>query len=95
MAQLDFAFWLTIAGTIVFSIWFASMYFGPDRYKYPKADATPDEKRVSVQVLVLGDLGRSPRMTYHALSIANHGGRVDLIGYLGECIYLHSDCGKH
>ena len=36
-----------------------------------------------VQVLVLGDIGRSPRMTYHALSIAKHGGQVDLIGYLG------------
>jgi hypothetical protein len=38
---------------------------------------------VSVQVLVLGDIGRSPRMQYHALSIAKHGGRVDLIGYHG------------
>ncbi|OIW32602.1 hypothetical protein CONLIGDRAFT_571170 [Coniochaeta ligniaria NRRL 30616] len=63
------------------------MYFGPSRYKYPKQDATPDEKRVSVQVLVLGDLGRSPRMTYHALSIAKHGGRVDLIGYLENPLY--------
>ncbi|KAK4188773.1 hypothetical protein QBC35DRAFT_473331 [Podospora australis] len=35
----------------------------------------------SVHVLVLGDIGRSPRMTYHALSIAKHGGRVNLIGY--------------
>lgn len=39
---------------------------------------------VSVQVLVLGDIGRSPRMQYHALSIAKHGGRVDLIGYHGN-----------
>ncbi|KAI9674204.1 MAG: mannosyltransferase [Caeruleum heppii] len=37
--------------------------------------------KASVQVLVLGDIGRSPRMQYHALSIAKHGGRVDLIGY--------------
>ena len=41
------------------------------------------EEPVSVQVLVLGDIGRSPRMQYHALSIARHGGRVDLIGYQG------------
>lgn len=33
------------------------------------------------QILVLGDIGRSPRMQYHALSIVNHGGRVDLVGY--------------
>ena len=94
MAQLDFAFCLTAVGTIVFSLWFLYMYFGPERYKYPKKDAKPDEKRVSVQVLVLGDLGRSPRMTYHALSIAKHGGRVDLIGYLGE-IALHRNSTEH
>ncbi|KAG9193710.1 beta-1,4-mannosyltransferase [Alternaria panax] len=35
----------------------------------------------SVQVVVLGDIGRSPRMQYHALSIAKHGGKVFLIGY--------------
>ena len=38
----------------------------------------------SVQVVVLGDIGRSPRMQYHALSIAKHGGRVFLIGYQGR-----------
>ncbi|EUC47956.1 glycosyltransferase family 33 protein [Bipolaris oryzae ATCC 44560] len=35
----------------------------------------------SVQVVVLGDIGRSPRMQYHALSLAKHGARVTLIGY--------------
>jgi beta-1,4-mannosyltransferase len=38
---------------------------------------------VSVQIVVLGDIGRSPRMQYHALSVAKHAGRVDLIGYKG------------
>jgi len=38
----------------------------------------------TVQIVVLGDIGRSPRMQYHALSIAKHGGRVFLIGYKGE-----------
>ncbi|KAM4697998.1 chitobiosyldiphosphodolichol beta-mannosyltransferase isoform 2-T2 [Rhinophrynus dorsalis] len=32
-------------------------------------------------VLVLGDLGRSPRMTYHALSLARHGFNVILTGF--------------
>ena len=41
--------------------------------------------KTTVQVLVLGDIGRSPRMQYHTLSIAKHGGRVDLIGYVGSC----------
>lgn len=43
----------------------------------------PTNGKTAVHVLVLGDIGRSPRMTYHALSIAKHGGRVHLIGYLG------------
>jgi len=37
----------------------------------------------TVQIVVLGDIGRSPRMQYHALSIAKHGARVFLIGYQG------------
>lgn len=41
----------------------------------------------SVQVVVLGDIGRSPRMQYHALSIATHGGKVDLIGYVESEIH--------
>ena len=40
--------------------------------------------KCSVQVVVLGDLGRSPRMQYHALSIATHGGHVELVGYRGK-----------
>lgn len=40
-----------------------------------------------VVVVVLGDVGRSPRMQYHAMSLASHGVRVTLIGYTGErCI---------
>lgn len=41
-------------------------------------------RKGSVQIVVLGDIGRSPRMQYHALSIIQHGGRVDFVGYLGE-----------
>ncbi|KAJ2484675.1 mannosyltransferase [Coemansia sp. RSA 2320] len=37
-----------------------------------------------VAVLVLGDIGRSPRMQYHALSLAKAGFSVDLIGYPGS-----------
>uniref|UniRef100_A0A8C5QMC7 Chitobiosyldiphosphodolichol beta-mannosyltransferase n=1 Tax=Leptobrachium leishanense TaxID=445787 RepID=A0A8C5QMC7_9ANUR len=35
-----------------------------------------------VCVLVLGDLGRSPRINYHALSLARHGFEVTLTGFL-------------
>jgi beta-1,4-mannosyltransferase len=47
---------------------------------------TPDGQStssVNVQILVLGDIGRSPRMQYHATSIAKHGGDVQLIGHCG------------
>jgi len=37
-----------------------------------------------VAVVVVGDLGRSPRMQYHALALAQAGVEVDLIGYAGS-----------
>ena len=40
-----------------------------------------------VQILVLGDIGRSPRMQYHALSVVKHEAQVDLIGYLESDIH--------
>ncbi|CAG4963137.1 unnamed protein product [Colias eurytheme] len=36
----------------------------------------------TVKVVVLGDIGRSPRMQYHALSLANNGLKVNIIGYV-------------
>ncbi|KAL7377569.1 hypothetical protein ABVT39_001403 [Epinephelus coioides] len=35
-----------------------------------------------VCVLVLGDIGRSPRMQYHALSLSKHGYYVTFVGFL-------------
>lgn len=37
--------------------------------------------RMRVVVAVLGDLGRSPRMLYHALSLADSDADVELVGY--------------
>ena len=68
----------------------------PSRYAKPSPPqkiplrAGGAEPAVSVQVLVLGDIGRSPRMQYHAMSIAKHGGRVDVIGYQGTGLYHFS-----
>jgi beta-1,4-mannosyltransferase len=36
--------------------------------------------------MVLGDIGRSPRMQYHALSLLEEGHYVTLIGYAGESL---------
>lgn len=55
----------------------------PRRATDKPVDTSQLEPEISVQVLVLGDIGRSPRMQYHAMSIAKHGGRVDVIGYQG------------
>lgn len=38
-----------------------------------------------VIVVVLGDVGRSPRMQYHALSLAKSGFSVTLLGFCSEC----------
>uniref|UniRef100_A0A3Q3KKI5 Beta-1,4-mannosyltransferase n=1 Tax=Monopterus albus TaxID=43700 RepID=A0A3Q3KKI5_MONAL len=38
------------------------------------------ERRVCV--LVLGDIGRSPRMQYHSLSLSKHGYNVTFVGFL-------------
>lgn len=37
----------------------------------------------SVAILVLGDVGRSPRMMYHAQSFAENGFMTDIVGYKG------------
>ena len=41
----------------------------------------------SVAILVLGDIGRSPRMMYHAQSFADTGFVTHLIGYGGRLLY--------
>ncbi|KAK6476148.1 chitobiosyldiphosphodolichol beta-mannosyltransferase [Huso huso] len=38
---------------------------------------------LNVCVLVLGDIGRSPRMQYHSVSFGKHGYSVTLVGFLG------------
>ncbi|KAG6032949.1 hypothetical protein E4U41_007064 [Claviceps citrina] len=48
----------------------------PSRYRPP-----PNPADNHIQVLVLGDIGRSPRMQYHAMSVAKHGRRVDIVAY--------------
>ena len=40
----------------------------------------------SICVLVLGDIGRSPRIMYHAHSLIEHGYIVYLVGYAGATI---------
>ncbi|KAI1635029.1 chitobiosyldiphosphodolichol beta-mannosyltransferase [Biscogniauxia mediterranea] len=71
MVYLTVVLWSTVVGLLTGLL--VVLIALPSRY----VQRSP----VSVQVVVLGDIGRSPRMQYHALSIARHGGMVDLIGY--------------
>jgi len=41
-------------------------------------------KTKRVHVVVLGDIGRSPRMQFHALSLSYIGFQVCMFGYLGN-----------
>ncbi|CAN8102627.1 unnamed protein product [Discula destructiva] len=65
-----------IATGLLLSIFY--LFYMPTRFN-PKKPSTASKP--SAQILVLGDIGRSPRMQYHALSIAKHGGAVQIIGY--------------
>jgi beta-1,4-mannosyltransferase len=49
-----------------------------------KSDETMVDRKIHVVVIVLGDVGRSPRMQYHALSLLQAGHTVSLVGYIGE-----------
>ena len=58
--------------------------------KYVPASKPEDEH---IQILVLGDIGRSPRMQYHAISVAKHGRKVDIVGYKGLRLTSFFDYG--
>ena len=45
---------------------------------------TFNKKKNRVSVVVLGDVGRSPRMQYHALSLTKHDFKVDILGFSGS-----------
>ncbi|EED19065.1 beta-1,4-mannosyltransferase (Alg1), putative [Talaromyces stipitatus ATCC 10500] len=74
---ISIAFWVSSCLTLLI-IALPSQYI-PRRVR--QETGGNGKEKVTVQILVLGDIGRSPRMQYHALSIARHGGQVDIIGY--------------
>lgn len=54
----------------------------------PRGPSQADlNRRARAIVLVLGDLGRSPRMMYHARSLARGNVEVDLCGYDDEGMF--------
>ncbi|RAL12519.1 chitobiosyldiphosphodolichol beta-1,4 mannosyltransferase [Aspergillus homomorphus CBS 101889] len=74
---------LNIAFYASTSLTLAILLLSPSRYQ-PQSSSEQDgadKPKTTVQILVLGDIGRSPRMQYHALSVAKGGGQVNIIGY--------------
>ena len=55
------------------------------------SDLKSRKKSLHIIVVVLGDLGRSPRMQYHANSLLKQGHYVSFVGYKGEVRILCSD----
>lgn len=60
---------------------------GYDHYMRNRNEDGIFSTNTTVHVVVLGDIGRSPRMQYHALSIAAHGGLVNIIGYVESDVH--------
>ncbi|EKG21209.1 hypothetical protein MPH_01472 [Macrophomina phaseolina MS6] len=67
--------WLSLGSLALLGI--CTVVLRPSRY----SSASSGAAKSTVQVVVLGDIGRSPRMQYHAVSLAKHGHHVDIIGY--------------
>jgi beta-1,4-mannosyltransferase len=78
---ISIAFCLSSAITVL--ILLLPSQYEPEQTKLSESNDLKKTK-TSVQILVLGDIGRSPRMQYHALSIAKQGGEVVIIGYKGQ-----------
>lgn len=77
---MDISAFVEVWGT---PLLFFSMAFTFMLMCLPTRHVPSKDEKVRVVVLVLGDIGRSPRMQYHSLSIARKGGIVDLVGYEG------------
>ncbi|OJD37148.1 beta-mannosyltransferase [Diplodia corticola] len=69
------ALWLVLGALAFLGI--CVVLLAPSR----RSSAASNAAASTVQVVVLGDIGRSPRMQYHAISLAKLGYTVDIIGY--------------
>jgi beta-1,4-mannosyltransferase len=77
---ISLAFCLSSAITVL--ILLLPSQYEPEQTKSSESK-NQEKPKTRVQILVLGDIGRSPRMQYHALSLAKQGGEVVIIGYKG------------
>lgn len=75
-------------GFLALCFWLPDSAYGEEDIKV--ASLTKVRERNVAHVVCIGDLGRSPRMQYHAISLAKRFIAVDLIGYTGTSSYLHT-----
>jgi beta-1,4-mannosyltransferase len=64
--------------TVIILYYTSTFFYNAIPTRYRSAGKPEDEH---IQIIVVGDIGRSPRMQYHAISAAKHGRYVDLVGY--------------
>ncbi|CAL9692787.1 unnamed protein product [Knipowitschia caucasica] len=69
--------WTAVCVAFMTGLWRLSS--GPGHHTSP---GTGERSPGRACVLVLGDIGRSPRMQYHALSLSKHGYDVTFVGFL-------------
>jgi len=78
---ISYAGTAALMAIVVFSCVFGLLYMAIVYFcRIPAANA--------FQIVVMGDIGRSPRMQYHALSVAKRGRHVDLFGFHGASYHL-------
>lgn len=81
------------AFSLVFTVFFLALLVGLSLFMLSSLKYREDSGRKRIQVVVLGDVGRSPRMQYHSLSLVQQEFTVDLIGYGGNKLIVMVELG--
>ena len=69
---------------LIILVLFLVLFRGLNVYLQGRSMKTSVNDSGNVTLVVLGDIGRSPRMQYHALSFSRNGYTVDFVGYDGK-----------
>lgn len=71
---------------LVFCVRLHPLFFSLYYTLFANKTMTPQVQPYNIVVIVLGDLGRSPRMQYQTLSLLQQGHKVHFVGYTGEAL---------
>ena len=85
--------WILL-GILVLLFFYLVMFMLPDDAYGEEDVRTFSEEKIKsrhrTHVVVLGDIGRSPRMQNHALALARRSAAVNLIGYTGKIVWWNA-----